>query len=249
MTLLERMKNRRTIRRYAERDVPEELIDGLLEIAVRASNTGNMQLYSIVVSRGGEVKEQLAPAHLNQRMVTEAPVVLTFCADTNRFFRWASQRKAEAGFDNLQGFLAASIDAVIAAQAFCTAAEARGLGLCYLGTTTYCTEKIIEVLSLPKRVVPVVSVTVGWPAETPDQPDRLPLEGIVHRERYVDYTQGEIDALYETKEHCRVNEAYVRENGKETLAQVFTEIRYKRGDNECFSEAFLCVLKKQGFYR
>ena len=74
----------------------------LLEVATRASNTGNMQLYSVVVTRDPANKEKLAPAHFNQPMITGAPVVLTFCADANRFVKWAECRKAEAGFDNLQ---------------------------------------------------------------------------------------------------------------------------------------------------
>ena len=79
--MIECMKKRRTIRQYTEQDVPEELLCELLEVASRASNTGNMQLYSVVVTRDPERKAQLAPAHFNQPMVTSAPVVLTFCAD------------------------------------------------------------------------------------------------------------------------------------------------------------------------
>ena len=103
--MIECMKKRRSIRQYTEQDVPKELLCELLEVASRASNTGNMQLYSVVVTRDPERKAQLAPAHFNQPMVTKAPVVLTFCADVNRFVHWAEQRKAKAGFDNLQMFM------------------------------------------------------------------------------------------------------------------------------------------------
>ncbi len=66
----------------------------------------------------------------------------------------------------------------------CIAAEARGLGICYLGTTTYMAHKIIEVLKLPAGVVPVTTITLGWPAENPEQADRLPLEAVIHKEIY-----------------------------------------------------------------
>ena len=102
------MKRRRSIRQYKQEDVPEILLEELLEVAMKASNTGNMQLYSVVVTRDAENKKRLAPAHFNQPMVTAAPVVLTFCADTNRFVKWADCRKAKAGFDNLQTFIAFS---------------------------------------------------------------------------------------------------------------------------------------------
>ena len=245
---LESMKSRRSIRNYSGEDVPDSLLNELFEIASRASNTGNMQLYSVVVNRDRESKEQQAPFHFNQKMVTEAPVLLTFCADANRFVQWATLRKAKAGFDNLQTFIAATIDAMLFAQAFCDAAEARGLGICYLGTTAYNADKIIETLGLPYLVVPVVSLTVGYPEmPLPSQPDRLPLEAIVHHETYHDFTPESINNIYQEREALEANRQYVAENNKETLAQVFTDVRYTKANNEYFSEVFLKVLKKQGF--
>lgn len=242
------MKNRRTIRKYTSEDLSDECLDELLEIAARASNTGNMQLYSVVVTRSKEMKEKLAPAHFNQPMITGAPVVLTFCADANRFVKWAAQRKAEAGFDNLQTFIAATIDAMLFAQSFCDAAEAKGLGICYLGTTAYNAGQIVDILSLPRLVVPIVTVTVGYPARPlPAQPERLPLGAVVHRETYVDYTAEAIDDLYREKEALEVNRQFVKENNKETLAQVFTDVRYTKKNNEFFSDVLMEVLKKQGF--
>lgn len=248
--MLESMKNRRTIRKYTSEDLPDECLDELLEVAARASNTGNMQLYSVVVTRSRAQKEKLAPAHFNQPMVTTAPVVLTFCADANRFVKWAEQRKAEAGFDNLQTFMAAAIDTMLFAQSFCDAAEAKGLGICYLGTTTYNAGQLVDILALPRLVVPIVTVTVGYPEQpVPMQPERLPLRAVVHREVYVDYTPEVIDGLYREKEALEVNRQFVRENQKETLAQVFTEVRYPRKNNEYFSGVFQDVLKKQGFLK
>lgn len=248
--MIDIMKNRRTIRKYTEQDIPEELLNELLEVAVRASNTGNMQLYSVVVTRDQSNKEKLAPAHFNQPMITTAPVVLTFCADANRFVKWAEQRKAEAGFDNLQTFIASTIDAMLFAQAFCDAAEENGLGICYLGTTAYNADKIIEALSLPRLVVPIVTVTVGYPAmPLPEQVERLPLATVIHQEAYVDYTPDMIDELYGEKEALEVNKQFVKENNKETLAQVFTDVRYTKKNNEYFSEVLLKVLKDQGFMK
>lgn len=246
--MLSQMKDRRTIRQYNGQDISENLLDELLEIAARASNTGNMQLYSVVVTRDPEIKQELAPAHFNQPMVTSAPVVLTFCADTNRFVKWCEQRNTVAGFDNFQTFMAAVIDAMLFAQSFCNAAEEKGLGICYLGTTTYNAKPIINILSLPRRVVPITTVTVGYPALLPEQPERLPQEAIVHKETYRDYTPAGIERLYHTKETLEANQKFVRENKKDTLAQVFTDIRYTKQNNEYFSEAFLQVLKEQGFF-
>ena len=143
--MLDSMKERRTIRRYSEEKISDKLLEELLEIACRASNTGNMQTYSIIVTRDEENKKKLAPFHYNQPMVTGAPVVLTFCADYNRFSQWCVKSNAVPGYENFQSFIAAMLDATIVAQSFCDAAEAKGLGICYLGTTTYNAGKIIEI--------------------------------------------------------------------------------------------------------
>jgi nitroreductase len=238
---------RRTIRKYLSQLVDDKLLNDLLMKGCRASTTGNMQVYSIIITRDENKKKELAPLHFNQSMITDAPVVLTFCADFNRFNKWCRMRKADPGYDNFLSFFTAAIDALLVAQTVCIAAESEGLGICYLGTTTYMAHKIIDVLNLPKGVVPVTTVTLGWPAEQPEQPDRLPLEAIIHRETYSDYTDEHIGIYYKDKEGRSDSLAFIKENNKETLAQVFTDIRYKKSDNIYFSKMLLQVLKDQGF--
>ena len=240
------MKQRRTIRQYQEKDVSPEVLNELMEIACRASTVGNMQTYSVVVTRDAAMKERLAPAHFNQPMVKKAPVVLTFCVDLNRFSKWCEQRQASPGYNNLQWFVTGAIDALLVAQTFCVAAEERGLGICYLGTTTYNPDQLIDVLNLPELVFPITTITLGWPDEMPEQVDRLPLEAILHQETYHDYSKDDIDRLYAYKESLPENKNFVEENAKETLAQVFTDIRYKKADNEHFSDVLWKMLKKQG---
>lgn len=237
----------RTIRKYKNTAVGDDLLSEILHAGTRASTTGNMQVYSIISTRDNEIKEQLAPCHFNQPMVKQAPVVLTFCSDYNRFNKWCVQRNAEPGYDNFLSFMTGAIDALLVAQNVCLAAEARGLGICYLGTTIYMAEKIIDILDLPEGVVPVTTVTVGYPDEDPPLTDRLPLEAVLHHEKYMDYTAERINELYREKEALDSNIEFTKENGKETLAQVFTDVRYKKEDNVTFSRMLLSVLEKQGF--
>jgi nitroreductase len=239
--------NRRTIRKYTSVSVEEDLLRKILTMGCRASTTGNMQVYSIVINRDYEKKRELAPLHFNQKMITGAPVILTFCADFNRFNSWCRLRKADPGYDNFLSFVTAAIDALLVAQTVCIAAESEGLGICYLGTTTYNAHRIIEVLKLPKGVVPITTVTLGWPAEKPEQVDRLPLEAILHNETYSDYTSEKIDEYYLGKEERSDSLQFINENNKLTLAQVFTDVRYKKADNIHFSKILLQVLKDQGF--
>ena len=241
------IRNRRTIRKYDCRDVDEALLCRLLEEAERTQTMGNMQLYSVVMTRDEEMKGKLSPCHFNQPMVKEAPAVLTFCADFQRATTWCRLRKADPGYDNFLSFMNAATDALLYCQTFCTLAEAEGLGVCYLGTTLYTPSQIAEVLSLPSLVMPVATVTVGWPAEHPPQTDRLPLSAVLHRERYVKPGAAEIDRDYAAKEALPENREFVRLNGKETLAQIFTGLRYTRRDNESMSRGMLEALCRQGF--
>ena len=244
------MKNlltRRTIRKYADKDVSDELLNRLMDEAARTQTMGNLQLYSVVVTRSQEMKERLAPAHFNQPMVTEAPVVLTVCADFNRTSQWARCRKAEPGYDNMLSFQNAATDALLYTQTLCNLMDEEGLGYCYLGTTVYQPQQIIDLLHLPQLTFPVATLTVGWPAEEPPLTDRLATEAFVHEERYNDYLGTDIDRLYEEKEQLPENQKFVQINNKETLAQVFTDIRYTRKDNEAMSRTLLDALCRQGF--
>lgn len=241
------LNNRRTIRKFKSQDVSDETLRPLFEKAFRASTTGNMQLYSVIVTRDKGQKEKLAPAHFNQPAYANAPMVITFCADFNRFTKWCEQRNATPEYNNAESFACAVLDATIVAQTFCVAAEEAGLGICYLGTTTYNPDQIAEVLQLPKLVVPIVTLSVGYPDENPSCSDRLPIEAIVHQERYKDYTKEDIDRIYAEKESLEENKKFVEENHKENLAQVFTDIRYTKKDMEFFSQKLLDFIQKQGF--
>ena len=241
------INSRRTIRKYSRKDVSEGLLKTLLEQAEHTPTMGNLQLYSVVITRKEEGKRRLAPAHFNQPMVEGAPVVLTFCADFRRTTLWAENRNATPGYDNFLSFLNAATDALLYCQTFCNPAEEEGLGTCFLGTTLYNSGDIVEALQLPRLVMPVATITLGWPDEHPARPDRLPIDGIIHDETYDDYTPARINAFYTFKEQLEENRHFVEINHKETLAQVFTDLRYTKHDNESMSAGLLEVLKQQGF--
>lgn len=241
------IQNRTSIRKYSSREVSDELLNRLLEEAERTPTMGNLQLYSVVITRSEEGKKALAPAHFNQPMVTSAPVVLTICADYRRTTLWAENRNAHPGYDNILSFMNAATDALLFTQTFCNLAEEEGLGTCFLGTTVYMPKMIIDTLKLPKLVMPVATITLGWPDEQPALSERLPLRSIIHQEAYEDYTPEKIDDFYAEKENLEVNKEFVRINHVETLAQVFTDIRYTKKDCEAMSKGFLDALKNQGF--
>lgn len=226
------------------RRLDECTLDALLEAASHAPTTGNMQLYSVVVTRDPQQKELMTKLHLGQPAAANCHALLTFCADKHRFDLWCRANKATSGFQNLSGDLLAIVDATIFAQQFNTLAEAAGLGCCYLGTVTYDLEGFSKALKLPAGVVPLFSIAVGYPAEGAGAApsDRLPLNAIVHRETYRDFSPADIDAAYSAKQALDESARFIAENGKETLAQVYSEVRYPAALNEKISADLKKVL-------
>lgn len=239
--------SRRTVRQYTDKYISDDEIERMLESASHAPNTGNMQQYSVVVTRSEEGKKALAPAHFNQPSVMNASAVLTFCLDFNRFEKWCRINNAAPGYGNLQAFVWGVIDTSLFAQQFCTIAEMRGLGCCYLGTTTYNAADIARALDLPDRVVPVTTITLGYPEGDAPVSDRLPVSGIMHREKYSDYTDEDIRRIYSFKESLPESSKFVEENGKENLAQVFTDVRYTKEACEHFSQLYRQFIESKGF--
>ena len=247
MHTIDTILNHKTIRKYKPDPIPDEVLNKILEAGSRASTTGNMQVYSIVVTMDQEKRKELCSIHFSQKMVEQAPIILTFCADFNRFNKWCQQRGTVPGYDNFLSFFTAAIDALLVAQNVALAAEAHGLGICYLGTTTYKARKLVEFFDLPKGVVPVTTIVAGYPDENPEKADRLPMSGIIHHEKYHDYSPLSIDDIYKEKENLPLTAKLLLDNQLDTLARIFTEKRYTRKDNVHFSREYMSVIAEQGF--
>jgi len=246
--MISEIASHRSIRKYKSDAVEQGVLDEILTAASRASNTGNMQLYSIVVTTDERIKNALCECHFSQEMVRQAPVIMTFCADINRFGHWCRLRDAEPAYDNFMWFMNAATDALLASSNAALQAENLGLGICYLGTTIYNAKKICEVLDLPEGVVPVTTVVMGYPEHIPELTDRLPLEAVVHREKYSDYTDEKINGLWAEKEASQLTAQLLEQNSLPNLARIFTERRYTKKDNIPVSIAYLDLLREQGFF-
>lgn len=244
---METIFKHRSVRKFRPDPIPAAVMERLLLAASRASTTGNMQLYSIIITSGKELKEKLSVFHSGQPMVMEAPAVVTFCADVHRFSNWCEMRGARPEYHNLVWFMSAAIDTLLASQNFSLEAESNGLGICYMGTTLYSAEEIIGILDLPTGVIPVATIALGYPRVVPPLTDRLPVEAIVHYEKYKEYTPQKLAELWQEKEASEETARLIEENGLPNLARIFTERRYRGEESAAFSEKYLDTLKKQGF--
>lgn len=254
-SLFDTLQNHASVRNYKNDPISEAVLEQILNAASRASSSGNMQAYSIIVTTDSDLKQKLYEPHFKQNMVLDAPAVLTFCADFHRMRRWIKIRNAADNFDNFMSFMIASIDAILASQNAALAAEGLGLGICYMGTTLASCGQIAKILRCPDGVVPVVGFSLGYPDEKPALRDRLPLKALVHNNTYQERTDSEIIAEYSQRElngwarymsQPNLKEA-VEKNGIENLAQVYTQLKYTKASHEEYSNAVLACLREQGF--
>lgn len=255
MDVFETIHGHRSIRSYKPDPVDESLLTELLEAGVRASSSGNMQTFSIIVSRNATMRERLYWPHMEQEMVRQAPLVLTFCADFRRMRKWLRLNDAPDNFDDFFAFLVAAVDAILVSQNVALAAEAKGLGICYMGSTLANAGEIGEILELPEGVFPVVGFVLGWPDEDPAPRDRLPLDGLVHHETYRDHSDEEIREIYQDRDQAGWDRymsiprlrTLVEEAGVANLAQIYTVVKYTREGHTRYTKNVLDYLKRQGF--
>lgn len=252
------MQAHRSIRRYRSTPVDTAFIDRVLaEAWAGTSSSGNLNMVSVVKTFDVERKARLYTMHSQQPMVLQAPLVLTFCADSHRTRQWLAQRDARPGFADFYSWHVASFDAMLLSQTVALALESHGLGICYMGTTVGAMREIADFLELPQNCLPVTSLVVGWPDEAPAQRDRLPPPAWIHEEVYQRPTPQSINTHFAERER-RGRERYLamgpemeaawKQHGIESLAQYYTsKIKY---DPDGFAEASAAVealLRERGF--
>jgi nitroreductase len=248
----------RSIRQFTERPIDGAWVDALLGQALQgSSSSGNLNMVSVVKTQDAERKRRLYELHFQQPMVLQAPLVLTFCADTFRTRTWLAQRQARLGFGDFISWHVSAFDAIILAQTAALALESNGLGICYMGTTLHSMGAIAEFLELPDHCLPVTSLVVGWPAEAPAQRDRLPATAWIHDERYQRPGPADIDAQFAERErrgkqrYLAMGESMARawaEHGITSLAQYYTsKIKYDPDQFRRDSDALHALMAQRGF--
>jgi len=188
--------NRRSTRKYADTPVTREEKDAILSAAMRAPTAGNMMLYSIIEVEDQALKDRLADTCDHQPFIAQAPYVLLFLADYQRwmdFFAWseAPQSCREKGLQprlpQEGDLMLACCDALIAAQTAVIAAESMGIGSCYIGDILENCEVHQQLFNLPRFTLPITLLCFGRPFVTRENPrliKRFDRKFIVHRDRY-----------------------------------------------------------------
>ncbi|MCJ7560360.1 nitroreductase family protein [Candidatus Bathyarchaeota archaeon] len=173
MDLHEAIRGRRSVRTFKKQNVPEEIVEKLIDAARWAPSAGNTQPWEFVIVRTQAVKKKLARAAFDQKDIEEAPVVIVVCADEKRSFEGYGARGKT--FYCIQ-------DTAAAAQNILLTAHSLGLGSCWIGA--FNEDELKEALNAPEGIRPVTIIPVGYSNETPSQTGRRPLSQIVHHENF-----------------------------------------------------------------
>jgi nitroreductase len=232
---IELLLNRKSVRAYEERAINQEVKDTILAAALRAPTAGNMMLYSIIEVADQAAKETLVKTCDNQPFIARAPLVLLFLADYTRwhdyFVACAVEEMCESAGVPIRtpeegDLFLACCDALIAAHTAVTAAEALGVGSCYIGDIMENYEIHQELFDLPRYVFPISLIGFGYPTQQQrDRPltSRFDRKYIVFKNRYRRLGPEELRAMHRDRA-AQVFRGREELNGAHNLGQfVYTQ--------------------------
>jgi nitroreductase len=190
------LREHTSVRDYKDEDLPEGLLERLVAAAQHASTDATGQLYSVVRVRDPALRARVAEDAGGQGHVADAPEFLVFCLDVHRLRRLLEHRGERLGMRPAVALLFGVTDVALLAQSLVLAAEAHGLGACYIGGVQNGARRISTHLGLPEGVVPLWGLTLGYPAHRRGPKPRLPTRLVLHEDRYRDPTREDLDEAY-----------------------------------------------------
>lgn len=176
----------RSIRVYQDKEVSEEILDQIIKAVQAAPNWVNLQHVTVIVVKNPERRQRFSELCGNQKHIAMAPVFLVFCAD---FYRtWLACKEKGQEFDSvvhqIDNLIVGANEVGIALGTAVAAAESFGLGTVPIGDIRLHALEAVRELNLPKYVLPMLGLCVGYPAEKPGLKPRLPMEAVCFEEKY-----------------------------------------------------------------
>jgi nitroreductase len=232
---------RASCRSFADKKIPPDVLNLILEAGNRAATGGNLQPYSIIKVENDDTKRTLARLCEDQDFIITAPVNLIFCIDFHRLRRWAELESAPfSATDSFRHFWISFQDTIIAAQNICTAADSMGLGSVYVGTTIDCPRELKQLLALPDSVFPVVLLSLGYPKVRPSPRKKLGIKTLVHDEKYHVPSDKDLLAAFNTQYPDWKKE--ITEDRMEMFEMVCRTVH-----GESFAQCCLDAIRQKGY--
>lgn len=200
MDLYDLIMKRRSARNFKDRKIPENVIEQLLDAANNAPSGGNIQPISVILVQEADARKELAKMVGDQPWVQRAPLSMIFCIDFYRLKKWASLSHTDfKGEKALHMFLIAYADLMCSAQSVVILAEDHGLGSVYIGTILEAIDPARKYFKMPKYVLPMMVLSIGYPKSVPKRIPKLRREVIAHRGKYGVLSDDEIKKAFEDK--------------------------------------------------
>jgi nitroreductase len=200
MNLYDLMMKRRSVRVFKDQEIPESMIEKLLDAAIHAPSGGNIQPLSLILVRSIEGKKKLAELAGGQPWVRNAPLSMLFCIDFYRIKKWAEMCQTEfQGEEAINHFFIAYADLMAAAQNVVILAESFGLGSVYIGSIQHEIDEIRNFFELPLYVLPLMALSIGYPKSVPQNIPKLKKDVVVHHEKYRKPEGDEIRRAFDEK--------------------------------------------------
>jgi len=249
---LQLLVSRRTIRKFRVKSVTDQIVLRIVEMGQRAPSACNLQTYTIVWVKDAKQKERVWNACGVPKSIRDAPVVFVICADVHRLAKVLDYLNYDHCLKHSYGYslkLLSIIDASLVAENMTMAAECYGLGSVFIGSAL-ANKVVIEVLGLPKGVLPLMLLCIGYPDEEPPTRPRLPLSAIMHVDNYQDSSNGEIELFLKSMDSELDKEGYYRKYAQRKLSYFYTDHMKRKTALALFrQEKFnvVAMVKKTGF--
>lgn len=170
----------RSIRHFTDEPITQAQREAIIASAQACSSSSFLQCSSIIRVTDPAMRKQLVTLTGGQEHVAQAAEFWVFCADFNRNL----QICPDAQLGLAEQLLLGVVDTALMAQNAFTAAESLGLGGVYIGGIRNNIEAVGELLQVPKYVLPLFGLCLGWPADKPDVKPRMPAALMVHENHY-----------------------------------------------------------------
>ncbi len=189
--VFQQLQSHRSIRQFTDQPLPSGLLDDLIRAGQGTATSSFLQGVTVIRVTRPDLRESLKAVAADQRYIVEAAEFLVFCADLKRASDCCAYHGAQPTEGFTEQFIIATVDVALFAQNVVTAAEAAGLGICYIGALRNDPARVCDLLGLPRLVYPVFGLCLGYPAQDPEIKPRLPLEVVLREDGYGDQDIGE----------------------------------------------------------
>ncbi len=248
--IINHIMSHKSIRRFKQgAKIPETHIEIILRAGQQASTSCSGQMYSFI-RISPNIREQVFSACGKQNFVVEASEFFILCVDKYRLDRLVEKAGGPPRQWPLASLVIGVMDLGLAAQNIALAAEALGYGIVFCGSCADHAGELIDLLGLPKKVLPITGLAIGVPEEKPPVRPRIPLGAVYHKDHYHVPSEKELDQWIEQMGSALTKEGYYQKYAGREVGYTWKDHLVRKFGGkwlERVEKTRKDILEKQGF--